>query len=67
MYRILTQKGTAAEKSLGKRLGLSNSARNFGFGRARTNGGKFHTFCEVLAKPLPKNMARTAKIEQLEG
>jgi len=66
LYRIFTQKGTAAEKSLGTRLGLSNSARNCGFGRAWTNGGKFHTFCEEIAKPLPKNMARTAKI-QLEG
>lgn len=37
------------------------------FGRAGENGGKFYTFCkEEIAKLLPKNMAKTAKV-QLHG
>lgn len=56
-------------KSHGNRevLGLgcvSSMAKTFG--RAGENGGKFYTFCEEIAELLPKNMAKTAKV-QLHG
>ena len=57
-------------KSHGNRevLGLgcvSSMAKSFD--RAGENGGKFYTFCEEeIAELLPKNMAKTAKV-QLHG
>lgn len=54
-------------KSHGKRevleLGcVSSMAKSFG--RAGENGGKFYSFCEEeIVEHLPKNMAKTARVQ----